>query len=95
MIISSKAIERISQILYGSDAAKRAEAPQAQQPLQQDKVTLSPQGKEIQALQRRLAETPEVRQERVAALKAAIERGEYHVPAEKIAERMLEHKGKL
>lgn len=95
VIVSNKAIERIAQILYGRTAPvppKDGPSP-AQQPI--DKVTLSPEGRELQALQRRLAELPEVRAEKVQALRERILRGEYHVPAEAIAERLLERNDAL
>lgn len=92
MIVSNKAIQRIAQLL----ATARTE-PRTQQPVEGkskvDEVTLSPEGRELQALQRRLAETPDVRREKIEALRAAIAKGEYHVSAEKIAERIIaEHR---
>lgn len=90
MIVSNKAIERISQILHGREGKTRPEPTKAPAASQSDAVTISSQGREMQALQRRLAELPEVRTERVAALREAIERGEYRVSAEAIAERILQ-----
>lgn len=89
MIVSNKAIQRIAQLLATARTEPRAQSPAGDKP-KVDEVTLSPEGRELQALQRRLAETPDVRREKVEALRAAIEKGEYHVSAEKIAERMIE-----
>lgn len=95
VIVSNKAIERIAQILYGRTAPVQPKT--APPPVQQqiDKVTISPEGRELQALQRRLAEVPEVRTEKVEALRERIRRGEYHVPAEAIADRLLEQSDAL
>lgn len=90
MIVSGKALQRISEILHGerNNATERIAATEASQ--RKDAVTLSAEGRHMQALQRRLTETPEVRTEKVEALRKAIEAGEYHVSAEKIAEKILE-----
>lgn len=90
MIVSNKAIQRIAQLLSTPRRDQAAEVSPSDVKAKVDEVTLSPQGRELQALQRRLAEADDVRSERVKALREAIEKGEYHVPAEKIAERMIE-----
>lgn len=94
MIVSNKAIQRIAQILYGQHTKMRSEPVPSYEPLKGDKVTISSEGRELQALRQRLAETPDVRTERVQQLRALIEKGEYKVSAEAIAERMLD-KGDL
>lgn len=89
MIVSNRAIERIAQILSGPQGKARAEASPSVSKQRSDEVTISAEGREILALQRRLAQTPEVRADKVEALRAQIVRGEYKVSADKIAERML------
>ena len=54
-----------------------------------DQVRLSQRAQEVQAARAALAEVPEVRQERVAELKAKIEAGTYKVDPYKVAERIL------
>jgi len=54
-----------------------------------DRVSLSPRAADLQAARRVLEQTPRVREERVAALRAQIQAGTYHVPAEDIATAML------
>ncbi|MGI6083380.1 MAG: flagellar biosynthesis anti-sigma factor FlgM [Limnochordia bacterium] len=72
-------------------ALRRRPAPPAKDAAgKKDQVVLSEQAQMFQRLQEAAAGTPEVRTDRVKALRAAIARGQYHVPAEAIAEKMLE-----
>jgi flagellar biosynthesis anti-sigma factor FlgM len=54
-----------------------------------DQVMLSQRAQEVQRARAALAETPEIRQERVAELRAKIEAGTYRVDPDKVAERIL------
>ncbi|MGI5820096.1 MAG: flagellar biosynthesis anti-sigma factor FlgM [Armatimonadota bacterium] len=54
-----------------------------------DQLELSSRAEEIRAARAALAETPEVRAERVAELKAQIEAGTYQIDADRVAERIL------
>jgi len=90
MIISDKAIQRIMQVVRGQESAQRV-VPQAESTPKKDQLVLSEQGRLIRALQQRLAETPEVRTEKVQALKEAIQQGEYHIASEAIAEKILNY----
>ena len=54
-----------------------------------DKVEISPQSRDLKKIQTVLAMTPDVRTEKVAALKKAIDEGIYQVKAEDIADKML------
>jgi flagellar biosynthesis anti-sigma factor FlgM len=54
-----------------------------------DKVEISPQSRDLKKVQDVLAITPDVRTEKVAALKKAIAEGTYRVKAEDIADKML------
>lgn len=54
-----------------------------------DKVTLSTEGREIQAIRQKIAESPEVREAMVAQLREAIKTGTYNVSGDEIAEKML------
>ncbi|AGL01704.1 flagellar biosynthesis anti-sigma factor FlgM [Desulfoscipio gibsoniae] len=54
-----------------------------------DRVEISSVGKELQTYRAKLKEMPDVRQERVDALKTQIKNGNYEPSAEKIAEGIL------
>ncbi|MHB8994044.1 MAG: flagellar biosynthesis anti-sigma factor FlgM [Armatimonadota bacterium] len=54
-----------------------------------DQVLLSQQATEVQGAYQALAQTPEVRSELVAQLKAQVQAGTYQVDAEKIAEKLV------
>lgn len=71
--------------------ASRAKAPEATggAAAQEDVVALSRLAQEVQQVKDYLATLPEVRQDRVAELRARIERGEYHVSAEDLADAIL------
>jgi len=55
-----------------------------------DKISLSGQAKEINELKRLISDLPEIRSDRVDALKKAIESGNYNIDAKKIAKKILE-----
>lgn len=67
--------------------AKSATAPTA--PTRTDRVEISDQGRAMQVAAAALKRTPQIRADKVAALKARINDGTYQVPGEDIAERML------
>jgi negative regulator of flagellin synthesis FlgM len=54
-----------------------------------DKVEISSQSRDLKKIHGILAETPDVRAERVAALKKSIDEGRYHVSAKDIAAKMV------
>jgi negative regulator of flagellin synthesis FlgM len=53
------------------------------------KVDFSAQSKDFVQIKNAVAQLPEVREEKVQALKAQIEKGEYNVDSAKIAEKMV------
>ncbi len=55
-----------------------------------DKVSLSGRAKEISDLNNLLNQLPEIRTEKVEAIKKAIEAGAYNVDSLKVAEKILE-----
>lgn len=73
----------------GSVAGRPAEGGPSESSGESDTVTLSPQAQLIQRLQRELG-IPAGRAARVADLKLAVDAGQYRVPADQIARRMLE-----
>ncbi len=56
---------------------------------ERDRAEISSAGKELQTYRSKLKEMPDVRQERVEALKTQIKNGDYEPSAEKIAEGIL------
>jgi negative regulator of flagellin synthesis FlgM len=55
-----------------------------------DKISLSGQAKEINELKRMISDLPDIRQDRIDALKKAIDAGNYDIDTKNIAEKMLE-----
>ena len=55
-----------------------------------DKISLSGNAKEINELKRLINDLPDMRADRVAALKRAIDAGNYNIDSRKIAEKILE-----
>lgn len=58
-------------------------------PAQADQVVLSQRAAEIQTAQEAVAAMPEVRQEKVAAIKKRIEEGTYQIDPEAIADKII------
>lgn len=70
---------------------RRAESTADRQPPsnRSDRVTLSPQARELSDAQRTLAGIPDVRADKVDAVKARIADGSYRIDSEKIAAKMI------
>lgn len=60
------------------------------EPVKGDKVNLSREAKEISHINEILAQTPDVRMDKVNQLKAAIQQGTYELKGDKVAEKMLQ-----
>ncbi len=58
-----------------------------------DRLSLSHHAEEIRTARAALAETPDVRADRVAQLKAQVQSGTYEVDPDKVAERILNPRG--
>jgi negative regulator of flagellin synthesis FlgM len=71
----------------GKAYARSAAAPTA--PASTDRVEVSDKGRAMQVATAALKQTPQIRADKVAALKAEINDGTYQVPGADIAERML------
>ena len=69
-----------------ADSAEVMPDPQAGT---QDRVQISPQVRELRSSREAAAALPEIREDRVAVIRAQIEAGTYRVDAEKIADRMV------
>lgn len=55
-----------------------------------DEVTISQTGHDYQIAKRAVAETSDVREDKIAQLKARVEAGSYHVDSEDFAHKLLE-----
>lgn len=68
---------------------KTADATPARPASRGDSVSLSPKARQLQAAREALAAMPEIREEKVAAIRAQIEAGTYEIDGEKIADKMM------
>ena len=68
-----------------------AEAPAEKNSVAQkgDRVSFSPQARELIKAQKALAALPDIREDKVAEIKARIEEGRYHIDSEGIAAKMI------
>lgn len=55
-----------------------------------DQLQISSKGKDIQIAKQALAQSPDIREEKVAALKEAVRSGNYEVSGESFAQRVIE-----
>jgi negative regulator of flagellin synthesis FlgM len=58
--------------------------------ISKDKVVLSPEAQQIQKVKELIYSLPDIRDEKVAEIRAQIEAGDYDVDGEKIASKMIE-----
>jgi negative regulator of flagellin synthesis FlgM len=72
-----------------SEKSTKAANPEAANP--QDETSFSSASMSIASLAAQALQTPEIRQDRVASLKAAISNGTYAIEPGKIADAMLNH----
>jgi negative regulator of flagellin synthesis FlgM len=63
--------------------------PSAKGVSKEDKVVLSPEVKRIQDAKKLLSSVPDIREEKVARIKAQIENGTYQVEEKKLAQKMI------
>ena len=80
------AFSKISQ-LYKQNSTKQVE--KASTVSRKDRVEISQLGKDIQVAKQAVAQAPEIRQDKVNALKQSIASGNYNVSAEEIADKMI------
>ncbi len=57
--------------------------------MEEDKVILSQEGKKIQEAKKLMDSIPDIREEKVAKIKAQIENGTYQVEEKKLAAKMI------
>jgi flagellar biosynthesis anti-sigma factor FlgM len=88
MIISNKAaVQRVAQVYQEQRQANRV-PKQAGNPSYNDEVTLSAEGKEMQAMLQKLQNVPSIRQ-RAEEVKVALQDGTYQVSARQIAQGII------
>ncbi len=73
----------------GMAPAAPSQASQTAGDLQSDQVNLSQQALDMRVARSALAETPAVRQDRVSAVRAQLESGEYKVDSREVARKLL------
>jgi negative regulator of flagellin synthesis FlgM len=71
------------------DAQKTTNSTHAQPTSGGDSVSLSPQARELRSAREALTALPDIREEKVAAIRAQIEAGTYKVDSEKTAAKMI------
>jgi len=72
-----------------NQAAKSATTQSQSTKVAQDSVSLTPQAKQLNEIQKKNSDTAEVNQKKVEQLKKAIQSGAYKVDAEKLAESII------
>lgn len=81
------AFNKVSQ-LYQANSTKKVTSASAVS--QKDRVEISRMGKDYQIAKQAVANTPDIREDKVAALKQKIASGNYNVNAEELADKMVE-----
>ena len=87
-IDDGKPNERLREVHKNRDIDNKDNANKADD--SKDKISLSGKAKEINDLKRLMNDLPEMRSDRVDALKKAIDSGNYNIDAQKIAKKILE-----
>jgi len=86
MKISPKQFQQVMEV-YRNQMQKTTPTPQSGH---RDSLSLSGDAKAVKEVREMMKFIPEVRQEKVDALKTAIEQGEYKVDGEQVAEKLLQ-----
>jgi negative regulator of flagellin synthesis FlgM len=87
-IDNEKSNEKLREVHKNRDIDNKDNANKADD--SKDKISLSGEAKEINELKRLMNDLPDMRSDRIDALKKAIEAGNYNIDANKIAEKILE-----
>lgn len=90
--VNKKAEQQTQVRQQATDSSVKAESAKA---AQQDSVSLTPQAKQINDLQKKASDASVVDQKRIDRLKQAIASGEYRVDPEKLARSILNFELKL
>jgi negative regulator of flagellin synthesis FlgM len=81
-------LNKVKDLKKGQEVGKQSEAQKAEN--EQDKISLSGKAREISELKSMIADLPDVRTDKVAEIKKAVDTGNYNIDALKVAERILE-----
>lgn len=81
------AYNKISQVYQANNIQKIAKSVSAQG---KDKIEISSKGKDYQAVKQALSQTPDIRDEKVAEIKAKIQSGTYNINMEEVASHILD-----
>jgi negative regulator of flagellin synthesis FlgM len=84
LIVLNNKVQRLD----SSQQSERALAGGAEHP-DSDRLEISARSREISHLNELIQSTPDIREEKVAAVRREIESGTYNVKAEKIAEKII------
>ncbi len=88
MMISGRQIDQVLHV-YIQQESQGKQRPGGTDAQPVDSLTLSQRGQEVQKAKQALANAPEVRPEKVAALRRMVAQGTYHPPGRQVAEKML------
>lgn len=89
--IGQKAVEAYVQKTQTSGIEKLPgqASHEAKKPEQQDEISISTAAREMQEARKAVEDAPDVREDKVAAIKKQIQEGTYRVPAEAVVEKLL------
>jgi len=82
-------LKKIHELNQNQNHVKKNETKKEGEPVA-DRISLSGRAKEIAELKRQIDELPDIRAEKVEALKKAIENGTYEIDSLKVAQKILE-----
>lgn len=82
-----EAYTQVQQLYNANNAKKTQKAPVSKK---SDQVQISDFGKDIHAAKQALANTPDIREEKTAAVKQAVQNGTYNVSNEDFAAKLME-----
>jgi negative regulator of flagellin synthesis FlgM len=81
-------LNKVKDLKKGQEVGKQGEQLKAEN--EQDKISVSGTAREISELKNMIADLPDVRTDKVAEIKKAVDTGNYNIDALKVAERILE-----
>ncbi len=89
MLISSSQVQNAIKA-YGKEARIRSKGKQTEPLVTREKLELARGKKDIQAIRKKVDQTPEIRDERIANIVDAVKEGKYSISGDEIARKMLE-----
>ena len=90
-MIRVDAYSQIQNLYNVSKPAGNRGSAKATAPDFKDRLNISGQGKDLQVAKQAVAAAPDIREDRVAALKAAYQSGSYNISANAVADKILEN----